>query len=576
MDQKNQQHVFPTGEEVSQETQSTGIKFDDATVIGVVNTNGFCSGAMSLAPNPQERDPGPKSADSDPKSDTRDYPSFSEGNTTGRDAMRNILDDEDFNTYRASLPSIHYVSGIPTLTLPIVCGALGYHFHGDDYYICKFNEIRSSILERDYRFAIMLYDMLSSYTEYDEWLALNHNKLMHALNGNIDPVPRNMLRPHGHNNVRNEQGERNRPNQTRRRPREVGRRAMQGAVADFMAQVNVGNEQHAPEPEETVEDYTDFYKKTIAHGFASEIIIDKFNDFIRDKHVNNKAISFCNICGHCDKLICYHHIVINDDKKIAFRDIENPVNLPNRGYIGRKIYAAKHHMRMPEQAGFDFDRINNPNLADLDNSMISDAMIDANLYTYLRTRMFFSYKDTQGNDNRDLRLEHLRKLSLKFNEEKNRNNLSQRELNIQLLTIQRVCDQVETNFLIAKQKPSFWQAWGPLLEKFLISIMIQILIMLVNAYVLTLGFLAQYILLCVGLIARDYQVLSTNHIIRVWARSIVASILIAWLWNTLLFGNLIVLILLHIIKGVIVVMHPTMDPCLNFADGDSLVGHCLN
>jgi len=118
----------------------------------------------------------------------------------------------------------------------------------------------------------------------------------------------------------------------------------------------------------------------------------------------------------------------------------------------RRMFMAPH---------FAMNVVNNHYLAGVSNADIPDTDVNESLYNYIRVHMHVHYK-VNGREDRDLRLEHCRKLALRWAaQNKIPTPTLSLDTNWYLKTIQIACDQAENALLYSYVNPnySFSLAW---------------------------------------------------------------------------------------------------------------------
>jgi len=118
----------------------------------------------------------------------------------------------------------------------------------------------------------------------------------------------------------------------------------------------------------------------------------------------------------------------------------------------RRMFMAPH---------FAMNSVNNHYLGGVSNADIPDTDINESLYCYIRVHMHVHYK-VAGRENRDLRLEHCRKLALRWAaQNKIPTPTIALDTNWYVKTIQIACDQAENALLYSYVDPnySFSLAW---------------------------------------------------------------------------------------------------------------------
>jgi len=319
---------------------------------------------------------------------------------------------------------------------------------------------------------------LSGNAQYLEAFARRHNRYMHASNGNIDAAP---LRARGGanppqpparrgyadvaaNGRRGEDGEQGRQgNALRQHQRNVRHgRQQQHQNQRNGAAIDRGVNEHRLDRA---------YQTAVATGFRTAGALARFNEWAAANaaQINPASIPICVECGNAAIELCQHFV------HEAAPAVE--ADVPVLGIVGRAEFANRwlwqtwvDGVRRAFYAPrFNLNVVNNHQIRgvfrDFDTSELTDDLICEELYSHIRTEMHVHYR-VNGREDRDLRLEHCRKLARRWCEKKKIAVETAFSANIFVLTVQRACDQYENTALYAPQNPnwaslslSFPRAW---------------------------------------------------------------------------------------------------------------------
>lgn len=206
------------------------------------------------------------------------------------------------------------------------------------------------------------------------------------------------------------------------------------------------------------------YLKLLDKTYTDQAQVDRANAWImaNKRELDPAKMYVCTDCDDGDDFrICSCHIktVVNPaapvDENAAFRGIalRKPVNwFQNDVY---RLMGWQPPMYQPES-------VSNKHLYGFNNSYIPERFVDPKLFSYITVNMNASYPNSHGFDDRELRLEHCRRLALRYADQ---HNLDLTDLVVSgriKHTVQRACDQSVNDMLYEKTDDiSFWKAWSP-------------------------------------------------------------------------------------------------------------------
>jgi hypothetical protein len=259
-----------------------------------------------------------------------------------------------------------------------------------------------------------------------------------------------------------------------RRPNQQGhRRHQQAQAGDQRRQILEGVAQH---------DLNLMYNRAVLSGFPNVGALNRFNAFItaNEHRIQLERVPVCTECGNATITLCT--CFVNEAAPIAeLQDRERPNAEPDVLAIGvvgtrntfQQVGAFRAFVNGVQRffmaPSFNFEQVNNHFLRGLSNADIGEDGVNQPLYCYIRMNMHAHYR-VCGTEDRNLRLEHCRKLALlwlalkkyAFPEET-------RTTNWFIKTIQIACDQAENKLLYSEVDPNwgFYIAWGRLIKHLL-------------------------------------------------------------------------------------------------------------
>jgi len=206
------------------------------------------------------------------------------------------------------------------------------------------------------------------------------------------------------------------------------------------------------------------YLKLIEREYTDQKQLDRANAWVKAniKDLDPSKMYVCttcddgadfNICG-CHLKIVTTQTVVDDNAVFRSRHWQKPLgNLTNDVY---NIMGWDKPSFYPEQPY-------NRKISGFENKHIHPDFIIPKLYSYVSVNMNTCYPNSYGFEDRDLRLEHCRRLALRYAELHSLDVTDLLVANRIKHTVQRVCDQQENAMLYERDEinQSFWKAWLP-------------------------------------------------------------------------------------------------------------------
>lgn len=217
---------------------------------------------------------------------------------------------------------------------------------------------------------------------------------------------------------------------------------------------------------------TEKYREIIAKTIRSAAELDRANALIRGIQVNVDPNAF-HVCLDCDRATTYELcpcVIVAPVPQQQAPPPLPPVDLhANIGLLGYRaeptglIKRAAYWLFDWERPEYHLQMQNNQRLAGFNNSIISDQKLMPNLYNYIVNNLNVSYS-VNGVEQRNLRLEHAKRLASRFVETNNIDVINDTIMSVRMrFTIQRATDQVENKMLYHETTPGqpFGSAWFP-------------------------------------------------------------------------------------------------------------------
>lgn len=225
------------------------------------------------------------------------------------------------------------------------------------------------------------------------------------------------------------------------------------------------------------------YRAGVENGFGTVGALNRFNQWVQGNidQINPASVPVCLTCGNSDYQLC--NCYVNEAAPVVEEDV------PVLGVVGDPVVRNRpmwvgwvqgiHRMFFAPQ--FDLNAVNNHRLRglvrDFDPSELSDDLINERMYCHIRCEMHTHYR-VNGREDRDLRLEHCRKIAKRYCE-KNKIRLdSQGAATAFAVTVQRACDQAENGILYQPQNPNWVGRSLPFLKAWVILFLVGVALML--------------------------------------------------------------------------------------------------
>lgn len=228
------------------------------------------------------------------------------------------------------------------------------------------------------------------------------------------------------------------------------------------AKAQIGNKIEA---EESKFKMTTQYLKLIEREYTDKKQLDRANAWVK-ANIKDLDPSRMHVCTTCDDgadfNICACHLkiittqtVVDDNAAFRTRHWEKPL-----GRLTNDIY----NVMGWDKPSFYPEQPYNKKLRGFENKHIHPSFIIPKLYSYISVNMNTCYPNSYGIEDRDLRIEHCRRLALRYAELHSLDVTDLLVANRIKHTVQRVCDQQENAMLYEKDDSldqSFLQAWLP-------------------------------------------------------------------------------------------------------------------
>lgn len=172
---------------------------------------------------------------------------------------------------------------------------------------------------------------------------------------------------------------------------------------------------------------------------TTQAALDAANVWILNnkKSIDDLEQYYCPMCGQVELTICGCHL--KSQNAVELKAVQE---LPLFPRPLQTVLKGEKHWFAPT-GSFNAQVINNEGMLDLENSAIKDDFICGPMYNYIRIHMSLKY------GSRSERYTHCHKLALKFLELKKfkLEDMSALQTNMILVTVQRVTDQIESQWL---------------------------------------------------------------------------------------------------------------------------------
>lgn len=211
---------------------------------------------------------------------------------------------------------------------------------------------------------------------------------------------------------------------------------------------------------------TKVYNRYLAQKFPSRTALDRANTWVRANidDIDPSCTPVCSSCGEASLIFCEHYVAEAPPVSPPVELVEPIINLNqgvNSHQRGLNLSFMDRFRNIFTSPHFDLSKQNNHYLGSLTSGDLHDNCIIPGLYNYITVNMQTSYK-ISGKDDRDVRLAHCHRLFLRWSKD-HLEHLENDTMykNRCLITVQRACDQGETEMIYQYSNPkrNFGLAW---------------------------------------------------------------------------------------------------------------------
>jgi len=215
---------------------------------------------------------------------------------------------------------------------------------------------------------------------------------------------------------------------------------------------------------------TEKYRAICAKKIHNAAGLDRANALIRQIQHSVDPNEF-HVCLECDRIADYELCpcviaAVPPQQQPPPLPIDPHANIGHLGYVAEPaglVKRAAYWLFDWEKPEYHLPLQNNQKLSGFSNSIISDQKLMPSLYNYIVNNLNISYA-VNGVEQRNLRLEHAKRLASKYVETNNIDVTEDTVMSVRMrFTIQRATDQAENAMLYRETTPgqSFGQAWFP-------------------------------------------------------------------------------------------------------------------
>lgn len=214
---------------------------------------------------------------------------------------------------------------------------------------------------------------------------------------------------------------------------------------------------------------TEQYRTICAKSIRSPAELDRANALLRgiQGSVDPNAFHVCLECERAtDYELCACVITVPQQQGADPLPVNPHADIGHLNYVAEPAGFVKRGLYWLmdwEKPEYHLEQQNNQQLSGFSNSIISDQKLMPDLYNYIVNNMNVSYA-VHGVEQRNLRLEHAKRLASKYVEANNIDVTKDTVMSVRMrFTIQRATDQAENAMLYRETTPgqSFGQAWFP-------------------------------------------------------------------------------------------------------------------